>query len=142
MTLFQSAKLSWDIQRTLSKGHKLPVLGAVIASPIKVAIGAIQFVGGLLVALAATVLALVPITAACVFGTFGSERGTGNCLEGAGHCGELATSALAVAGVGMFSMAYAIANILTLGVLGMDVEKTADEVKSETQQLSSCCLTY
>ncbi|MBA3603676.1 MAG: hypothetical protein H0W50_08560 [Parachlamydiaceae bacterium] len=101
--MFIETGLTILIQQYLSQSQAIPVIGPLLVSPLKAVISAVQFVAG-------SALALISAT----FGSFFRSPSTMKFA---------ATSGLH-AGLGLLSLCYSLANIVSLGILGFYLEHT------------------
>lgn len=111
-----------NAQRSLSQGLRIPVLGALIVSPIKLALGAVQATAGLVILVAAKVLkALLEIISALIEDPAAPQaskvlRKINKAFD---HLDDFGKSGLSV---GLIAIIYSVANIATLGFLGLKIE--------------------
>lgn len=93
-----------NVQRGLSVSQAVPVVGPIFVSPIKFGVSAVQFGVGL------------PVTIV-------AGAASGICFGKCNAINNFALYSLGHAGMGGGSMAYSVANILSLGILGYKLEK-------------------
>jgi len=89
------------VQSKLSEFQAVPVVGPLIGSPIKATVSTVQAVAGL-----GAAIILAPVAAVTK-----NEKVIDYTCESFGQCGY-----------GVMGLAYSIANIVTLGILGYKVE--------------------
>ena len=91
----------FDAQRVLSRGQAIPVVGPIFVSPIKLAVGLIQVIGGIVIG---------------VFAALGAFLTSSETLN------RVASMAFNEVLVGGISIGYSVANIVTLGIFGYCLE--------------------
>lgn len=103
---FNFFKLEECVQRVLSIGQAIPIIGPVVISPIKLLVSIIEFV--------------VAGSFALLAGTYGATFKDNSASEFAGRSLELMIFS-------PFSMLYSIGNMISLGLLGLAVELVIKE---------------
>jgi hypothetical protein len=96
-----------DTQRTLSKAQAIPVVGFLLASPVKALFSTLEFIVGI---------------AATIF------FGTGAVLILNDKLAGYAWKALQHAGLGLTGICYSIGNVLSLGLLGYRIESIVAQI--------------
>lgn len=99
--LFDKPGFTFKMQRSLSVGHALPVIGPFVVSPIKAIISLVE--------------AIIGITGAIFLSIPGYLFGNQTLQNWTTH-------ALDQAALGGLSFTYSMANMLSLGILGLIVE--------------------
>lgn len=104
--MFEGLGIAYEAQRTLSKAQTIPLFGPALVSPVKAFCSLVETIA----ALAVTIL----------FGTltFITENPTIFLIT---------TNAVLHAGLGLFGLGYSIANIVTLGLVGLSFEYGMDK---------------
>lgn len=104
--------IMWDIQRYLSKGQAIPLLGPALVSPLKAVVSLVELVVGFIFAV---IFAILTALTLCL-----TNKDLSNGL------GKNAFTAATHSALGLVSFGYAVANMLSLGILGYILENPCD----------------
>lgn len=111
-----------DLQDKLSEGYRIPLAGVIVTSPIKLVIGAAQIAIAGTVSIATATLAALASVFSALSKAFGCNSGSKMLESCSDKLQKWSAQSICVCGYGLLHIAYSVACICTLGLLGLVIE--------------------